>query len=138
MKSAAQKPRIKWSRLAQELPDIEEATFDSSTESSSGSESLNEENEIETVPSPDAEFIDFLYRPQLDSRSRELATLNSLLVLVQSMPGNGWLMYELYPNVGPYIFLNCVRDDGLRHSILSMAAIIRDMFKGRALSPLYL
>ena len=130
--------KMSYERATDEIPpECFGGNFDSSAESSE-TEYLDQESEIETIPRPESQIANLLYRPQLDSRSRELGTLNSLLVFVQRAPGNGWLMYELYPSITPHVFANSVGNDGLRHSILSMAAIIRDMFRARDLSTLYL
>lgn len=111
-------------------PCVPDDTFsDSFVESTlSARSSDDDDTEIETLSINDTRIVSLLYHPHLDPRSRELATLNSLLMFVQHTPTNGSLIYEPFPDVAPYVFSNAVGHDGFRHGILSMAAIIRNMF----------
>ena len=85
----------------------------------------------------DSAVVSLLYHPHMDPQTHELATLNSMLIFCQATPVNGSLIYELFPDITPYIFSNSIAHDGLRHSLLSMAAIVRDIFSQRELSSLY-
>lgn len=103
----------------------------------------SESSSTEPLPTPsdrsstDPAIVSLLYRPPMDSQTHELATLNSMLIFCQATPVNGSLIYELFPDITPYIFSNSIGHDGLRHSLLSMAAIVRDIFSQRELSSLY-
>ena len=73
---------------------------DSSIESPVSNE---DDPELEVMLSrEDAQIVDLLHRPRLDPQSRELATLNSLLLLIQNTPANGSLAYQLFPNFAPH------------------------------------
>lgn len=85
----------------------------------------------------DSAIVSLLCHPRMDPQTHELATLNSMLIFCQATPVNGSLIYELFPDITPYIFSNSIAHEGLRHSLLSMAAIVRDIFSQRELSSLY-
>lgn len=78
-----------------------------------------------------------LYEPPMDPWTRDQARLNSLRVFLDSTPAYGCLFPELFPNLTNHMRFLALQNEGLLHSLLSMATLVRDMFATRAPSPLY-
>src|SRR5208282_4548045 len=94
--------------------------------------------EIEEIGHNDKKFLALLHQPPLDDCTREMSQLNSLRYYIQGTLANIWNWYELFPNITDHVFSVSLGSDGLRHSLLAVAAAIRDLFSNTAASELYL
>jgi hypothetical protein len=82
--------------------------------------------------------INMLYEPRLDKWSREVALLNSLHPFLQDSPGAGYTFCELFPHMPAHFITLSMGNEGLRHSCLAAAAMVRDIHLGHKPSDLYL
>jgi hypothetical protein len=85
----------------------------------------------------DDEAFRFLYQPQLDDWTRELATLNSVRCFTDHSPCSTFNFYELFPKASDHIFTLAMGSDGLRHSLIALGTIVRDLIMGSGPSESY-
>jgi len=107
--------------------------LNTSTEDTDDSSSVHELVIVDTES-----HVRFTHNPSLDPWTYDLLLLKDLRVFIDSTPGCGCLFHELFPQATEYLVTISVANEGLRHSLLSMAAIIRDMFQTREPSALFL
>ena len=84
----------------------------------------------EITPQDQELVIPMFYMPTLDSLTRQMSSLNSLRYFISSSPAIVWNFYELFPNITDHILNVSMGSDSLRHSLLALTAIIRDLFSG--------
>ena len=96
------------------------------------------QEKIEEIVPRGENFLSLLYQPPLDDCTREMTQLNSLRYYIQESPAIIWSWYELFPNITDQIFSVSLGSDSLRHSLLAITAVIRDLFSNSTVNELYL
>jgi hypothetical protein len=97
----------------------------------------NANSSSESVPTSDDVAFQILYQPQLDDWTCELATLNSVRGFTDNSPCATFNFYELFPKAKDYLFTLAMGSDGLRHSLIALGTIVRDMITGSGPSESY-
>lgn len=92
------------------------------------SSSTDDEVEEILLDVEEGPLLSFLYEPPPDPQTREMVHLNSLRRFIVSTPVNIWNFYELLPNISDHWFYMSLGNDGLRHSLLAVAAVVRSYF----------
>ena len=80
----------------------------------------------------------FLCQPNLDAWTLDLAVLHSLLHFTETSPGTGHAFYELFPSATNHFFQLSMGNDGLRHTLLSLVGLVKDIFSKSGPSEFYL
>jgi hypothetical protein len=92
---------------------------------------------LASATSSDEEALMIYYQPQLDKWTRELATLNSIRQFTGHSPCATFDIYELFPKANDYIFTLAMGSDGLRHSLIALGTVVRDLEMGSGPSESY-
>ena len=106
-------------------------TYRTEISSDSGNEA------IEDIIPNDNSVTSILYEPPLDTWSRQMKMLWFLRGFSESSPGNTYLFYELFPKINDHLIFLAMGNDGLRHSLLALSAIVRDLYLHQEPSELF-